>query len=672
MKKVTPIWKMAFVMLFVLGGMLSFSFKADAAAKPYEYTFVKGSSTFNEINSINKLVINFDKNITANASDLYVEDATDNPIYIEQDGGTKLDIIKGVTVSGNELTVTFKNLEYIDYIGVMDYTLFIDKEVLYFDQLDGFEIPFKIYDILPGFKSTFIDTDAEKINKNIFKINAPRDVFVHVPKIFITGIETIHHYDGILPNPLPDEDELITKDPNNPNTQRNPSLTNIDVLADEVVSRLKVELGDTKGTQYSRDLTRRTDVEGFSMGQAGIDDITDSNTESVDEFHLRAYNDYGRFLEERKFKLRVTDPVKDYIISDYIKEPTGEFGQTYSLYDLMADQTLLENVISRIPVSQLDSLGITYAVGNSTVSVSDLEELNMALNNPRIKEIQLAGDIDLNGTAFTINRDITISGYGFKGDVVLGDGNTDITVRLNNVTVDGNVTVDVGTNGTAVLDNSSSTSTTIISGGIKSVHLNNYKSTKGITLANTSPIRIVTSDKLTDSLTISGTGDVTLEGEYNSVKVTTPIKLNSSDTLKIDTLTVDSGVTLTVVVFGEGGDIPTDPVDGEIKYVSANGSALKWTEDLLEMPGWASNDNSTSISIILTIGKNSPYDLTGISNWSLVNKDAFGQNSEISYDGETLTITKTRDTLERYEADVIFQDSTGKYEVTIPVKIVDK
>ena len=97
----------------------------------------------------------------------------------------------------------------------MDYKLVIKKETLRFDQLVEYEIPFKIYDILPGFKSTFIDTASSTINNNIFKTNAPRDVMVHVPKIFITGIETIHHYNGILPNPLPKEDGNIIKDPVN-------------------------------------------------------------------------------------------------------------------------------------------------------------------------------------------------------------------------------------------------------------------------------------------------------------------------------------------------------------------------------------------------------------------------------------------------------------------------
>ena len=74
-------------------------------------------------------------------------------------------------------------------------------------------------------------------------------------------------------------------------------------MADEEATRLKVEFGGN--SEYSRDLARHSDVEGFTMGQAGINEITDNQAESTNEFSLRAYNDYGRFLEQRKFKLRV-------------------------------------------------------------------------------------------------------------------------------------------------------------------------------------------------------------------------------------------------------------------------------------------------------------------------------------------------------------------------------
>ena len=206
-----------------------------------------------------------------NDDDLFIDQTTDNPVYIIQKGGTeRMNIIKDVTISGNVLTVTFKNLDYIDYTDPekLEYELVIDKETLRFDQLEEYRIPFNIYDILPGFKSTFIDTDATTINNNIFKINAPRDVTVHVPKIYIRGIETIHHYDGILPDSVPDKQGDIIKDPINNNDPRNPALTNIDILADEEATRLKVEFGGD--SDHSRDLNRHRMLKALRWDRLGL------------------------------------------------------------------------------------------------------------------------------------------------------------------------------------------------------------------------------------------------------------------------------------------------------------------------------------------------------------------------------------------------------------------
>ena len=493
-------------------------------------------------------------------------------IILQKGGTERINIIKDVTSSGNKLTVTFKNLDFIDYTDPkkLEYELVIDKETLQFDQLEEYRIPFNIYDILPGFKSTFIDTDASIINSNIFNINAPRDVFVHVPKIFIRGIETIHHYDGILPDPVPGNQGDIIKDPINNNGQKNPALTNIDILADEEATRLKVDFGGN--SNHSRDLARHPDVEGFTMGQAGINEITDNQVESTNEFSLRAYNDNGRFLEQRKFKLRVDDPKKDFKINDYLPKPTDEFGQTYSLYDLMDDPEKLNKIIERIPVSQLDSLGITYKVGSHTVSVGNEEELKMALQNPKITTIKLPSNLPLTGD-LVVNRIVTLEGVSTKTSVTGGNvelKGTDITVRLVNLNIAGNLTVDVGTNGTVILDNSSATNTTIVSGGVHSVHLNNYTSTNGITLTNTTPIRIVTSAPITNDVTMNGNGAVTLEGDFNkvilngpdkvtlsgnytSVEVEKSTELNRTKDLQINTLNVSEFQTLSVV--GEGGKI---------------------------------------------------------------------------------------------------------------------
>lgn len=553
------IWKLAFVILLAVGGFLAFSPKTEAAAKPYEYTFEKDISTFNGISAINKMKITFDKNISE------LKKYEDNITVVRSDQTAPVNIISQIqdkyddpSLESNQLVITFKNLNFIDYTADLNYKIVIKKETLRFDQIIPYEFPFKIYDILPGFKSTFIDTPASTINTSVFQINAPRDVMIHVPKIFIKGIETIHHYSGILPGPLPKEDSNITKEPVNGNNSSYPELTNIDVLAENEATRLKVTFKNSK--EYERDLTRHPDVEGFTMGQAGINGITNNQTESLNEFQLRAYDDNGRFLEQRDFKLRVTDPKADYIINDYLPEPTEEFGKTYSLYDLMADQKLLENIITRIPVSQLDSLGVTYKVGNPSVRVTNEEELRTALENPNVTSIALDNDISLAST-LTINRPVTIEGENkwLIGNVILGIGQDIDEVRLNQLKITGDLTVDVGSNGTAILDGvtvlGNTFGTKIISGGTNSIHLIGFSSTRGIILKNETPIRIVNSVGSNNDITIDSSDAVTLEGVYRDVKVnaatTVTLKdfnsrsINLNNILPVKIITADQMPTIT-------------------------------------------------------------------------------------------------------------------------------
>lgn len=553
--------KFLFIFLLAVGGAFFASPPAQAATVPYEYTFAKdyGNTAFNNIECINQLEITFDNGISVNKDvnrdgnkdekDLFDPDRLNNPVYVVEKNGTDpINIISRVTISGNTLIVRFKNLDYIDYSDPtrLEYQLVIDKETVQFDQLSDDIIPFNIYDILPGFKSTFIDTDSSTINENIFKTNAPRDVYIHVPKIFITGIATIHRYDGITSDWVA------------------PALTNIDVTADPEATRLKATF---KGRdEYSRDLTRRTDdVDGFTMGQAGINEITDHRSQTINEFGLRAYDDYGRFLEERYFKLRVTNPKDDYIINDYLPKPAKEFGQIYTLYDLMSDQKLLETIISRIPVSELDSLGVTYGVSKDFVTVNSLEEFKMALANPDIKTISLNDNIDLTSESspFTIDRSVTIQGsQQLIGDVKLGNGQ-DIDVRLTDIAIDGNLTVDAGPNGTVILDNVYVNGTpTILSGGVHSIHLNSFVSAEGIVVNNTSQLRIATTNRI-PSVDLKGPGAVTLEGEYGTVHVSTSTLLNMTENTNIDTVNVDPERTL--IVSGANGIIGETTGKGTIR-----------------------------------------------------------------------------------------------------------
>ena len=680
--------EIAFVFLIAVGGIFTLSLNTLAAAKPYEYTFTKdANNTFNQIKSINQLEITFDKNISVmkdrdgngakNDLDLFTDGATDNPVYILQKGGTKrINIIKGVTTTpgGNVLTVTFKNLDFIDYTDTkkFEYELVIDKETLQFDQLVEYRIPFHIYDILPGFKSTFIDTkDTETINKNIFKNNATYDVSVYVPKIYITGIETIHRYEeDLLPNPLPkptpsDDDIIKGPGPIGNDDQATPALTNIDVFADEEATRLKVEFSNKVGKeQFSRDLLRRTeDVEGFSLGLAGIgkDDfetIEDKETkETADVFNLKAYNGNGRLLEQRNFKLKVTDKKNDFIINDYLPKPTDEFGQRLSLYELMSDPKHLENILRHIPVSQLDSLGIIYDLGN-TATVSDLEQLQMALDNPNIETIKISEDIDLGVNPLVIGRDVTIEGSSkvspltkITGSVELAG--TNITVHLNDVNITDKLTINVGAKGTVVLDNvevNGGTATTeIISGGTNSVHLNNFK-TDNLLINNTSDLRVVVngdikkSDGSSTPVTIEGTSPVLLEGTFTTVYVKSTTTLNMTNNTKIDSIDVDMGQTLTIAGSGKG---PTDITGkGNVTYPSKDGivNKVEWTYDFdpitsginpistINKSSWM----STGHTFIFNTDKDGEKILEN-TKWDVVNKNLFGDKANITWTEDTTT-----------------------------------
>lgn len=505
--------------LVLLISVLGTGLKADAAAKsgekkPYEYDFNVTTATYNGFTGAKEMVITFDKNINSiKLSDVYVE-------QIVEGGNVTLPLIKSIDPVGNKLTITFKNLELVDHKGKEDFQLVVKQGKLYFDQLTNYEFPFKFYDLTPGFESVFVNTNnATLINEKIFKHNEPRNIMIQVPPIYITKIETIHRYKGIV-------------DP----AKSAPNLSNIDVIAHEEAKRLKVKLG-TNNTQYERDLDRSTaGVNGFSMGQAGIDDLTcvpntppkDGCKEYAlnDDFELTAFSKYGRKLETKNFKIRVSDKENDYKISDYVKADTKFFGKPVSLYELMLSPVLLDNIMKEIDVRALNDLGVSYSVA-PVATVTTREQLELALVNEKLKKINLSGNFNLTNTPaapFVIDRDVTIAGGTITGDIHLGSG-IDRIIRLEGTNINGNLTVDVGADGTAVLDkvtvtgNTSDPHTKIVSGGSNSMHLNDFKSTNGIEVSNTKKLRIVTTNTSEDTLIFDYKAQAPVQLEVVSGKV---------------------------------------------------------------------------------------------------------------------------------------------------------
>ncbi|PAQ13344.1 hypothetical protein CD798_15630 [Bacillaceae bacterium SAOS 7] len=647
MKHVKNMWKLALIFLLTVTGLFVSSLHAEAAAKPYSYEFISDSTkVFNQIDGAKTLKITLDKPLTKNVDS--------SKLSLEHVGDTtkKINIIDTVTGTqgSNEVTVTFKNLEFLDYAASLDYQLVIEKETLRFDQLSDYVLPFKIYDLLPGFKSTFIDTPATDLNKYVLKNNAPRDVFVHIPKMFVQEIQTIHHQtliDGI--------------------TQ--PSLTNIDILTDEEVSRMKVTFRGN--ADYSRDLSYREDVKGFSMGQAGIEAMP--GAELSDEFSLKSYSATGRYLGERKFKLRAAEAAQDgkpsatVMINDYIKAfEKKNFGTTFTLYELMEDKALLTEIMKQIPVEELNSLGVTYSVGGNTATVNNLEELKMVLDNPRFSTIKLGANINED---IEVNRSVTIIGGDNYFQSLKLQG-TDTHVRLEDVNIQNDLTVDVGANGTVILDDVSvGGTTTIISGGVHSVHLNNFKSNNGIKLENTTPLRIVSATEA-PKITMNGAGAVTLEGVYRDIAVDPQA---TSLTLKNNTIingafTGHLGLTINIPagydrskIEGQGNIVEEVPVPGAKPVI-----AKVYGEGV-----------SNTVSNWQSLGKNLTFDNindipVGLT-WSIEDSKVFGGDSTITFDNASKNLRISGVSLSgepvTKEVVLIAEDTEKVYKIQIAVTV---
>jgi len=489
--------------LLVIMAIVSFSFSASAAERlPFQYEFKKTTSEFNGFAGVKQMEITFDVAIPSdndlNQVKLYQWDKKNNVL-----GAPVPSILELPNATANKMTITFKNLEFLNFTDntKLSYAIVIGKDAKVIPtQTKSYTLPFEIYEVLPGFKSIFVDNSETLINNNIFKYTAPRDVNIHVPKAYLTKIETIHRYEGVT-----------TEGPSGP------SLTNIDVLTDPDTTRMKAWIGAdyTTTDQNSRDLDYREDIKGFSMGQAGLNTLLCKDkvtpcTGSVDDFNLVAYNKYGKLLTDRSFKVKVTNVDKGFTINDYIGKVDKVFGTTIKLYNLMANPKLVTAIFEHIPVTDFDDLGVTYAISN-TVKVTNDEQLQLALANPNIKTIDLTEYSTSHDV--TINRDVTIQGGTFNGNVNLGDGTKDLTIRLNNVDITGTLTIDVGAAGTAIVSSSKASATTILSGGVNSIYLFDFTS-GDILLNNITPVRLVTSSTTSQNMKIklNTVNDVTLEG----------------------------------------------------------------------------------------------------------------------------------------------------------------
>lgn len=566
--------------------------------KPYQYDFFTDTTLkYNGFSGAKKLSITFDKPIKPN-SGTYDGKVT---VYQKQgDISIALPLIESVTPRNNNFTVTFKNLEYVDTSKGMDFELRVDKETFYFDQTSEYIFPFKVYDLLPSFNSVFANTTNMKlINENIFNTNAPRDVNLYLPKLYLSKIETIHRTNGVI--------EDI----------KSSHLTNIDILADAEATRLKVDFnGDA---QHNRDLDRRTDLKGFSMGQAGIDatvcdkqtgadgQVEDNCDRVVDDFTLTAFDLNGRRLAERTFKVKInsstseTPSKNDILKNDYIKAPDKAFGQVKTLYELTADPKLSKIVFEQLPVREYDRIGVMYSLGRS-IKVENEEQLRMALAHSDYSVITLGKNPIVLSSPLSIKNNISLFDGKIKGKVGLGDGSQNNTFRLKNVNVEGELEINAGVEGTVILDSSSADSTVIRSGGNHSIHMNDFKSIQGLKMKNTSPVRLVNTytdrneyGKLIEMI-IDSDQEIVLEGFLEELKLNVTDGVNRKLTVK-------------------------DGIDNISKHPSSLGSLAitRGTKVTLPSPlplGWSTSDMSSENSGYTEVVRNSKLMENTMTVWN--------------------------------------------------------
>jgi hypothetical protein len=182
-----------------------------------------------------------------------------------------------------------------------------------------------------SFDNTIVKGTVIELN-NIMKKHPPRNIAVQVPKKYILEVQTIHHVKGLLP-----------MDSSSINTQQN--LTNIDITADHDAKTIRIITH--RGT---RDLIRNKNGI-FTTGYAGLE------ADGLTEVTIYALDSYGKLLEKKVMKLEIDgpNPLKVY---DFRMD--AKLGGTHTLYDLMANSTLLNGILQHFPISQLRNIGVYF------------------------------------------------------------------------------------------------------------------------------------------------------------------------------------------------------------------------------------------------------------------------------------------------------------------------
>lgn len=438
------------ILSFVMVQSILFSSEAKAAV-PYTYTLERKDNSniirikFDEgiyVDSINQNQIASRVRITAASNAVLMR----TPTIVEMSAVTSID--------NNEVEIIVDDLDP----DIIDYEITILPGVIVFDrytQLSNFKIAFSSSEFADGFEDVFIKRSASDLNNNIFKYNAPRDVNIFIPKRYITKIETIHKYNGVS---------------NSTKSNAAPKLTNIDIFTLEDVRKVIIDITDSRDRVImpSRILERRSDLKGFTLGQAGLN-IDTSTTYKV---NIKAYDANGKLVDKRTIVPRIgSDRTKDFIINDYISSTSSGFrsDKKVTLYDLMKDIKTLNYALTNFS-KELNLIKVAYSntrdyriIRGSTAS-DILNVLADAINDDEVRYIKFDSALSIvlpqnitisRGNSFD-NDHILIEGNGstITGNVIIGNGASDTnTYELRNLRINGTLTRNLTNTNRCVLTN---------------------------------------------------------------------------------------------------------------------------------------------------------------------------------------------------------------------------
>jgi hypothetical protein len=187
------------------------------------------------------------------------------------------------------------------------------------------------FETFHNFDSTIVQGSIVELN-NIMRRHPPRNIAVVVPQKYLLEVQTIHHVRGLVPMP-----QGAT------NTQQN--LTNIDIIAHADVHAIRID------THRGFRMLSRNKNGIFTTGYAGLE------ADGLSEITMYALDRYGKLLEKKLMKLEVegTNPLKVYNF-----RIAANLVGTHSLYNLMANSTLLNGILQHFPVSQLRNIGVYF------------------------------------------------------------------------------------------------------------------------------------------------------------------------------------------------------------------------------------------------------------------------------------------------------------------------